>query len=304
MSAPSPLPFNMQEDLRIPFPHEEKDFTPWLATNLERLGRALGMRLRFVELESTLDASYKRVDILAEEQDLDTSVVIENQVDESDDRHLGKLLVYSGVVEAGVAVWIASSFSKEHMAAMDWINAMSSPSFQMYGVQAQLRKGRRSKQDTRLHVASHPSHWDYMTRSPVPNEPQNADELYKMFWRSLIDELHEAGFQGSPKASARRYCEFATGARDIKYIASFAPIRGTASVSIAAKAPSVRWQLRDIGDNLKLEWNGYLRKAREQRRARVDDSIKKLSGTRSWMVKTLLRLQRKGSPLLEETRRY
>ena len=301
MLAPSPIPFAMQGDLRIPFPHEERDFTPWVAGNLPKLGRALGMRLRFIDRELTLYTSYKKIDILAEEQDLDTAVVIENQLDESDDNHLGKLLVYSSAVKAGVAVWIASSFSNNHRAAIDWINANSSTSFQMYGVEALVRKGRETKRSTRFHIASHPSHWNNTRRSPVPDEPPNVDELYRMFWQSLIDELHEVGFPGNPKASTRRYCEFATGAIDFKYVASFAPIRGTASVSLAAKGSSARYRLHEISDSLNLELDNYLWKTGTQRRARIDDSAKKLSGTRSWMVKTLLRLQRKVHPLLEQT---
>ena len=241
MSAHSPIPLTMQGDLRIPFPHEERDFTPWVAGNLPKLGRALGMRLRLIDRELTLNTSYKKIDILAQEQDLDTAVVIENQLGESDDNHLGKLLVYSSAVKAGVAVWIAKSFSNDHRAAIEWINANSSTSFQMYGVETQIRKGRETKRSTRFLVAAHPSHWNNTKRSPVPNESPNVDESYRMFWQSLIDELHEAGFPGNPKASTKRYCEFATGARDFKYVASFAPIRGTASVSLAVKKFSARF---------------------------------------------------------------
>lgn len=69
------------------FPREDTDFTPWLAKNLKRLARPLGMKLRPIDHETRVPfgRSEKRVDILAEEPNLDSPVVIENQYGQSED---------------------------------------------------------------------------------------------------------------------------------------------------------------------------------------------------------------------------
>ena len=288
------------------FRDEAADFTPWLAENLGRLGHALGMRrLRLIERESRLPMSDKKVDILAEELDLDTSVVIENQLNMSDDQHLGKLLAYSCEVKAGVAVWVAPSFRREHISVMNWVNERFGASFQMYGVEAEIRKDRKAKSDTRLYVGpeSHPSHWDHEERNPVPNESRDADDMYMSFWQSLVDELQAVEFTRKSKSSSRRYYELSTGLRDLKYVVSFAPIRGTASVSLVIKQADdmqqSSWIIDEVSDRLRLERDDHRRKAGIRRKAKIDDSAERLSRTRSWMVKKLLRFRKELSRIIE-----
>ena len=39
------------EDPRMIWPHEERDFTPWLATNIDQLSEAIGVSLRVEQVE-------------------------------------------------------------------------------------------------------------------------------------------------------------------------------------------------------------------------------------------------------------
>ena len=208
------------KDVRDVFETEDGDFTPWLADNLSRLGRVLGMRLDLVDREASTFYG-KRIDILAEERDLDTLVVIENQLNRSDDDHLGRLLMYAADRSAGVAIWIAPSFTQEHRNAMRWINSNLRESFQIYGVV--LRIAGDDHSDVRLSVESSPLFWDPKSRLTAPNEVWGADEMYLRFWQSLITKSRRRGMPGKPRASRRRYCEFPTGLKDFKYVARFLP---------------------------------------------------------------------------------
>jgi hypothetical protein len=66
--------------------HEARNFTPWLARHLDELGDALGMKLDLVQEEVRLRVA-GQVDIVARQGQTQATVVIENQLGESDDSH-------------------------------------------------------------------------------------------------------------------------------------------------------------------------------------------------------------------------
>ena len=78
--------------LREAWPNEAKDFTPWLADNLELLSEAIGLPLERTGVEVSVDEF--SADILARNPRDDTAVLIENQLEGSDHGHLGQILTY------------------------------------------------------------------------------------------------------------------------------------------------------------------------------------------------------------------
>ena len=98
----------MVDDLRTIWPDEARNFTPWLSEseNLELLGEAIGRNLQLSETESSVGAF--SVDILATTEDDDgvKTVIIENQLTETNHDHLGKLITYAAGKKAQLIVWI------------------------------------------------------------------------------------------------------------------------------------------------------------------------------------------------------
>ena len=76
-----------QLDVRAKWKDEARDFTPWLAENIEVLGDALGMKLKTCQTELPIGRFF--LDILAREIDEDVAIAIENQLEETDLHHLG-----------------------------------------------------------------------------------------------------------------------------------------------------------------------------------------------------------------------
>ena len=49
-------------------------------------------------------------------------VIVENQLEISDHRHLGQILTYAGGTDPTHVVWLATGFRPEHRAALEWLN--------------------------------------------------------------------------------------------------------------------------------------------------------------------------------------
>jgi len=105
--------------LREIWPNEARDFTTWLAGNLDFLGEALKLSLSLVEQEAA--AGIFSADVLAEDAG-GNPVIIENQLERTDHDHLGKLITYLSNLDAKTAIWITSNPRPEHEAAIHWLN--------------------------------------------------------------------------------------------------------------------------------------------------------------------------------------
>ena len=110
------------DDLREVWKTEAQDFTPWLAKeeNLTLLGETLNLELELEAVEK--DVGPFRADILCRDIDDDSLVLVENQVERTDHRHLGQILTYAAGLNTVTIVWVAKSFTDEHRAALDWLN--------------------------------------------------------------------------------------------------------------------------------------------------------------------------------------
>ena len=120
--------------LREAWPDEARDFTPWLAGNLHLLAAELNLELELEQVEATLPGA-GRVDILARRAVTGDRVVIENQLEESDDSHCLRLLGYAANAEANTLVWVARDFTNYHRGILNWLN--ESDSIDVYAVTIQ-----------------------------------------------------------------------------------------------------------------------------------------------------------------------
>jgi len=120
--AEDPLGRLERVDLREIWLSEAQDFTPWLARpeNLSVLAETLGMELELEAQEQAVGPF--RADLLCKDLDSDKWVLVENQLERTDHRHLGQLMTYAAGLKAVSIVWIAASFTEEHRAALDWLN--------------------------------------------------------------------------------------------------------------------------------------------------------------------------------------
>jgi len=146
-------------DLRTAWRNEAHDFTPWLSMedNIKLLGESIGIDLEFVAQEK--EVGPYRADILCKDLSDDSWVLIENQLEKSDHTHLGQILTYAAGLNTVTIIWIASRFTDEHLAALEWMNEITGSDVSFFGLEIELWKIGNSRVAPKFNVAVKPNDW-------------------------------------------------------------------------------------------------------------------------------------------------
>jgi len=146
-------------ELRDVWNNEATDFTPWLARaeNLEALSEALSMDLESTGTEKSVGAY--RADMLCTDAFSGNSVLIENQLEKTNHSHLGQILTYSAGLNVKTIIWIASRFTDEHRAALDFLNEITEEGVSFFGLEVELWKIGNSAPAPKFNIVSRPNTW-------------------------------------------------------------------------------------------------------------------------------------------------
>jgi len=204
-------------DLRTEWGSEPRDFTPWLAreANIALLGETLNMSLE-VEQEEQAVGRFS-ADILCKDTSSADSewVVIENQLDVTDHKHLGQTLTYAAGLEAKTCIWVAAKFHEEHRAAIDWLNEISGDDHQFFGLEIELWRIGDSVPAPKFNVVAKPNDWKRdVGRSARCMEPAKLTETKRLqleFWEALKERLNGHSSLRSQKPRPQHWTTFSIG---------------------------------------------------------------------------------------------
>jgi len=154
-----------QVDLREIWKHEALDFTRWLSEddNLGLLGDAVGMELELRETESAIGPF--NVDIFAVDTGSGARVIIENQLEDTDHDHLGKIITYAAGKDAGAVVWVVARARDEHRQAIEWLNRHTDDGCAFFLVEVEVWRIGDSMPAPRFNVVESPNEWARAERS-------------------------------------------------------------------------------------------------------------------------------------------
>jgi len=147
------------EDLRSIWPHEARDFSKWLAKeeNLTLLSDEIGIDIVLEELESAVgDFS---VDLYAREEGSSRRIIIENQLEDTNHDHLGKIITYASGKGAEVIIWIVKHARDEHRQAIEWLNQHTDENIGFFLVEIELWRINDSVPAPKFNVVERPNDW-------------------------------------------------------------------------------------------------------------------------------------------------
>lgn len=147
------------KDLRKVWPHEALDFTPWIAEeeNLSLLADAVGLEITIDETESSVGDF--NVDIYATETGTDRKIIIENQLEDTNHDHLGKLITYASGKSADIVIWVVKRAREEHRAAIEWLNNHTDENIGFFLVEIKLYQIGSSDIAVKFEVVEKPNDW-------------------------------------------------------------------------------------------------------------------------------------------------
>jgi len=292
-------------DLRNLWPGESTHFTPWLSQNLQVLGDRIDMELEFLDSEAA--AGGFSADILARDIGSNRKVVVENQYGETDHKHLGQLLTYAAVLNAGAIVWIAESIRTEHKSAIDFLNENLKDSLLFFAIEASLITIDDSRPALILNVVCAPT-IQISGTSKKSDEITENQERYRSFFQSLIDKLRDNHrFTNARVGQPQNWYTFASeNSRVFKYSASFS-LGGRFRVELYIDTGD-KIQNEDLFDYLllrreeiesgfggPLEWERLETKRACRVAAYVDGSIdeesEELQRVEKWAIDALLKMR-------------
>lgn len=146
-------------DLRTIWPLEAVNFTKWLARdeNLLLLSEAVGLDIMLMETESCVGNF--NVDIFAREERTGKNIVIENQLEETDHDHLGKLLTYASGKDASYIIWIVRKARDEHRNAVEWLNRHTDEDVNFFLLEIEVWRINDSLPAPKFNIVSMPNNW-------------------------------------------------------------------------------------------------------------------------------------------------
>jgi hypothetical protein len=181
-------------DVRYVFPNEATAFTPWLAReeNLALLGGTIGLDLELEAQEKPVGPF--SADLLCKDTGTDGWVVIENQIEKTDHKHLGQLLTYAAGLDAVTVVWIAESFTDDHKAALDWLNDKTSEGgVRFFGLEIELWRIGNSPVAPKFNIRAQPNDFTQGVRAAANQAVADSElkQLQLRFWTAFREHMEK-----------------------------------------------------------------------------------------------------------------
>lgn len=175
-------------DLREVFVHEATDFTKWLAQqeNLDLLGEEIGIDIKLIQIEANVGKF--NVDILAEEESSGRKIIIENQLENTNHDHLGKIITYASGYDAEIIIWIVRNYREEHQKAVDWLNEHTDEHISFFLIKIELWQIENSDPAPKFEIVVSPNEWVKAIKTDAASGKLTDTKIQQLeFWKKFRD---------------------------------------------------------------------------------------------------------------------
>ncbi len=181
-------------EVRDLWKHEQYDFSDWLSKpeNMEYLNDILGFTL--VEIQKEVSVGTYRCDLFAKDETTGTKVLIENQLEQSNHDHLGKIITYASGLDATIIVWIVKEAREEHRSAIEWLNNHTDKNIGFFLIELHAYKIEDSLPAPKFEIIEQPNDFIKTNKASSTNTEDNRRTVeIKEFWTKFNEVLVEKG---------------------------------------------------------------------------------------------------------------
>ena len=181
-------------DIRDLWKHEQYDFSNWLAEpeNIEYLNDILGLTL--VDVNQEVYVGSYRCDIVAKDETSETKVIIENQLEQSNHDHLGKIITYASGLDAKVIVWIVKQAREEHRSAVEWLNNNTRSGIDFFLLELHAYKIGDSDPAPKFEIVEQPNDFIKTSKTASTSDNLNKSQSERLaFWEQFNSEVVSHG---------------------------------------------------------------------------------------------------------------
>lgn len=175
-------------DLREIFTNEAREFTPWLEKNIEQLAELIGLEI--IEVKKNQDVGDFSSDLIGIEANSENKIIIENQIEQTDHDHLGKLITYASGVGARYIVWVSKKIREEHQKALEWLNENTNKNLSFFGVEIEAIKINDSEPAINFKLIIEPNMWGREIKQNV-EQIDERHKKYLQFFTRLVSEYEK-----------------------------------------------------------------------------------------------------------------
>lgn len=180
-------------DIRELWKHEQYNFSNWLAEpeNISYLNDILGLTL--VDINKEMYVGSYRCDIVAKDETNDTTVIIENQLEETNHDHLGKIITYASGLDAKVVVWIVKKAKEEHRSAIEWLNNNTRSGIDFFLLEIHAYRIGDSDPAPKFEIIEQPNDFIKHSKISAASEYNKSQSERIVFWTRLNESIIARG---------------------------------------------------------------------------------------------------------------
>ena len=199
-------------NLRDVWKHEALDFTNWMAKteNVDYINEVIGLSL--IDVETEVNVGAYKCDIVAKDEFSNKTVIIENQLENTNHDHLGKIITYASGLDASVIIWIVKKARSEHSSAIEWLNNHTDEDISFFLLEAKLWKIENSSPALQFKMIEAPNDFNKSVRTNKAKSSISQTEQGRLkFWTLFNEVMEERGEFNIRKPSTDHWYDFSIG---------------------------------------------------------------------------------------------
>jgi len=154
------------------------------------LGEEIGVEIRQIKTEANVGQF--KVDILAEEGSSGRKIIVENQLEDTNHDHLGKIITYAAGYDAEIIIWVVSNVREEHQRAIEWLNEHTDEKIGFFLIKVELWQIEGSNPAPKFEVIVSPNEWAKAIKTGPAGGELTETKLQQLdFWNKFKSFVKE-----------------------------------------------------------------------------------------------------------------